>query len=301
MGITIKEVLFLKRQVSVFIGAFQRRRHFSALLCGIVAVALVLGAVPLESHAASAEKNYKGFTYEIRAGKVYITDYPACSNRADSEDVVTVPGKIENKPVVSVDLYDMGGKLLSLKQCTKLKDFYGLGLFFEKIDFSNANDLRTLSIWESGKATSLNLNSCKKLIDLTLSIETLKKLDVNSCVKLKELKVFHGKVEALNLSKLPALQSIVIERTGLASINLGKNRSLKELDVRYNKLKKLDISGCPSLEVLDFSYNSKLSANISNNKKLKKLIYSPRTANGECRTVTNPRKASPRIVQYTNM
>jgi hypothetical protein len=292
--------VILKRQLSVFAGASQRRRRFSALFGGILAAALLFGATPLESHAEPVEQYYQGFTYTIEAGKAYIWDY-AGNNRADSVDVVVVPGKIENKPVVTVELYDIGGKSLSFRQCTKLKNFYGIGIFFEKIDFSNTKELRTLTLDESGETTSLSLTACKKLVELSLSIDTLKKLSVNSCIKLKSLKLFYAKLRSLSLSKCASLRNIRINNTELTSISLGNNRSLKELDLESNKLKKLSVSACPSLEVLNFAHNSKLSVNISKNKKLKRLIYSPKSANGGRLSMENPRRFFPWVVRYTNM
>jgi Leucine-rich repeat (LRR) protein len=289
----------MKKQPLLCVGAFRRRSRVSVLLCALITLALLWGLAPAKSYGAAATLRYEGFTYTVAAGKATITGY-AGNNRADSMDVVTVPGKINDRPVVAVNLYNIGGVSLDFKQCTQLKKILMENVFFDKIVLSKAKELQTLSIQESGRVTSLNLNSCKKLTDLTLSINSLEKLSIGSCSKLRNVTITHTMMRTLSLSKCTALRSLSIEGTDLERLTIGKKNSLKEVYLRSNRLESLSVSGCKALTKLDFSYNPGLSVSVKKNRKLEKLTYSPWIAGGKQLTVSYPLKIFPRITRYTN-
>jgi hypothetical protein len=289
----------MNHQLSPLTCAFQRRTRVSALLCGIMAVAFLWGSSPEESYGASTKLYYEGFTYTVAAGKATITGY-AGNNRADSMDVVTVPGKIDKRPVVAATLEDIGGVSISFNQCTELRDITMKKVFFDKIILSKAKELRTLTLRESGGVTSLNINPCKKLTDVSLSVGSLEKLSLGSCAKLRNLFITATKTRSVSLSKCTALRTLRIENTDLERLTLGKKGSLQEVYLKSNHLERLSVSGCTSLKKLDFSYNPGLSVNIKKNRKLEKLIYSPWIAGGGQLTVDYPLKLFPWITRYTN-
>jgi hypothetical protein len=274
------------------------------------------------SYAEPAEKIYQGFTYKIVGGKAYILDY-AGNNRIDNDETVIVPGKIEKKPVVEVELYDVGGKYISFRQCTQLKSIYGLMIFFDRIDLAKTAKLQSLELHESGGVSSLSLSACKQLKELYLDVNSLEKLTLNACTKLQNCFITHTKLKTLNvnrcaalrelkvydsngltkvsLSKCRSLNKLVINNTGISGLSLGEMRSLKNMDVSDNQLKKLRVSTCPALNFLTFSFNKGLSVDISKNRNLKSLSYTPLAYNGIQLTILNPRKIYPKVSHYTNM
>jgi hypothetical protein len=293
----MKEVTILKKQLSVSVSAAGRSARASAIMCGL-AIILVAALVPVESHAASEEMRYNGFPYIVKDGKVHI--FCDDDNNFTRNDAITIPGKINKMPVVSIELVNVVCKSISFNQCTQLQRIYMEGVFSDKINLSKAGKLQSLRIDESGSTTNLNLNGCKALTQLHLSIESLKKLSVSSCTKLKELLVSHTDLRSINLSKCAALREIYIEGQKVEGITLGEKRSLKILLVNDNGLKSLNISKCPALEELDFSYNAGLSVNISKNRKLKKVTFSPKELGGNSRTINNPLKTFPKVFIYKN-
>jgi hypothetical protein len=254
---------------------------------------MLWGFVPLESHAVSADNVYEGFSYTISSGKAHIWGYNG------GRDVVIVPGKIEKKPVVSAELYDIRGKSISFRQCTQLKSIDAERINYDRIDLAKTSSLQTLSIIESGQVTNLSLSACKQLKKLQLEIPSLQKLTVSSN-KLKELVMSNTKVASLSLSKCTALKDIDISGTELKTLTLGKIRSLKTVNVESNKLKSLNISGCTEIAELNFSYNSGMTVNISKNPKLKLLTYSPWLSGGSSVIIKSPLKKYPYISRYTN-
>jgi hypothetical protein len=289
----------MKKELLVFSGLFRRRSRVVALLCGIVAIAFLWGAAPAESYGAAGALRHEGFTYTVAAGKASITGY-AGSSRADSMDVVTVPGKIDKRPVVSVKLNDIGGVSVNFNQCTELRDLAMERVFFDKITLSKAKELRTLSIRDSRGVTSLNINPCKKLTDVFLSIGSLEKLSLGSCAKLRDLHISNTKLRSVSLSKCTALRKLRIENTSLERLTVGKKSSLKELYLRSNRLERLSVSGCTALTKLDFSYNPGLAVNVKKNRKLEQLIYTPWIAGGKPLTLSYPLKTIPWVTRYTN-
>jgi hypothetical protein len=294
-----EEMRNMKKQPLPYAGAFRRRPRALALLCGIMTIVFLWSFAPEKSYGASGELHYKGFSYTVAAGKASITGY-AGNNRADSMDVVTVPGKIDKRPVVAAALHDIGGVSLSFNQCTELRELSLRKVFFDKITLSKAKELRTLSIRDSGGVTSLTLNQCKKLTDVYLSVDSLEKLSLGSCSKLRNLSLFRTRTRSVSLSKCTALRTLRIENTDLEKLTLGKKASLKEVYLKSNQLEKLSVSSCTALKKLDISYNPGLTVNIKKNRKLEKLIYSPWIAGGGQLTVEYPLKLLPWVTRYTN-
>ncbi|MDR1042846.1 MAG: hypothetical protein LBL54_02965 [Clostridiales Family XIII bacterium] len=290
----------MRKQVSLFAGGSELRSRFTASLCAVVMIALLWGVAPLESHAESEVRVYEKFTYTIIGGKIHIWGYDG-NNRINNKEVVVVPGEIEKKPVVAVELINIGGKSISFRKCTQLKSLYAEALFFDRIDLAKTAKLQSLKLHESGDVTVLSLGACKQLKDLYLDVKTLQKLSVSSCTKLQSLIVENAKLKSLDLGKCVALREFEAEGGELTSVTLGKKRSLKTVNVSQNKLKTLDVSGCAAMTELDFSYNKGLAVNISKNRKLKTLTYSPWGNNYGTTTITNPVKNFPFISRYKNM
>jgi hypothetical protein len=293
-------VFVLRKQLSLFTGVSGFRSRVAALLCGVVLIALIWGAVPMESHAESEERVFEKFTYTIIGNKVHIWGYNG-SNGINGKDVVVVPGVIEKKPVVAVELYAVGGKSISFRKCTQLKSIYAEALYFDKIDLAKTAKLQSLKLHESGNVTSLSLAACKQLKELYLDVKSLQKLTVSSCTKLQSVIIENSQVKSLSLSKCTALRDIDVSDNALTSMTIGKKRSLKTVNVSNNKLKSLSISGCTAITELDFSHNKGMTINISKNRKLKTMIYSPWGDNFGSTTITNPLKTFPYILRYRNL
>ena len=275
-------------------------RFLTTLLCGIMATLILAGCFPAETHAASKEKIWKGFTYKIEKGKAVIMGYSG-GNRTDDREVVVVPGVIEKKPVVHVELYGVGGASLDLNSCTKLKKLHLEQVYFGQIHLSKTAKLQSLEIHESGQTSSLDLSGCKSLKKAYLDISALQNLSAGASTKLKDLFVFNTKMRTLDLEKCTGLRAIVVEGTALETINLGKKKSLKTLKLSSNRLKSLNISECKAVKELNFSYNAGLSVHIAKNRRLKTLTYSPQGNNGTHKTILNPLKTFPKTLRYTNM
>jgi hypothetical protein len=293
-------VFILKKQVSLFAGAPRFRFHVSALLCVVVLIALMWGVAPMESHAESEERVFEKFTYTIIGNKVHIWGYDG-NNSINSKEDVVVPGTIEGKPVVAVELYAVGGKSISFRQCTQLKSIYAEALYFDRIDLAKTAKLQSLKLHEASKVTSLNLTECKQLKELYLDVKSLQTLLVDSCTKLQHIIIENSQLKSLTLSTCTALRDIDVSDNALTSMTIGKKRSLKIVNVANNKLKNLNISDCTAITELDFSYNKGMIVNISENRKLKTLTYSPWGDKYGSTTITNPLKTFPIISLYKNL
>jgi hypothetical protein len=288
-------VFLLRKQLSLLAGLSGLRSRVLALLCGIVVISLIWGAAPMESHAESEMRVYEKFSYTIIGKKVHIWGYDG-----NNKDVV-VPGVIEKKPVVAVELIDVGGKSISFRKCTQLKSIYAEALYFDRIDLAKTAKLQSLKLYESGKATNLSLSACKQLKELYLDVKSLQKLTVGSCTKLQSIIVENSQLKSLSLSKCTALRDLDVSGNNLTSVTLGKKRSLKTVNVSNNKLKSLNISDCTAITELDFSHNKGMAVNISKNRKLKALTYSPWGDQYGSTTITSPLKTFSFISRYKNL
>ena len=168
---------------------------------------------------------------------------------------------------------------LNVSGCVALESLDCADNALTNLDVSGLAALEFLSCF-GNELTVLNASGCEALTILDLgddwwetNITTLTKLDVSSCVALKELRGLWGNEELaeLNVSGCVALETLDCGGNALTSLNVSGCVALKVLWCSGNALTSLDVSGLKSLETLDCGGNALTSLNVSGCVALKEL------------------------------
>ncbi|MBP5620469.1 MAG: hypothetical protein J6X44_00485, partial [Thermoguttaceae bacterium] len=125
-------------------------------------------------------------------------------------------------------------------------------------------------------------NDKGRLIDLTVSDETiteitvdnctaLTSLDVSGCVSLQTLSCCDGVLESLDASGCRNLASIICYDNVLTSLDISGCVNLTHLQCENNALTSLDVSNCTNLEMITCQRNSLVTLDVSACKSLTSL------------------------------
>jgi hypothetical protein len=159
---------------------------------------------------------------------------------------------------------------LRLGNCPKLQkisdEYYSyLSLYdLTVLEINKAESLTILNI-ESSDLTSLNLNGCMALTDLTCSRnQSLTKLDISKCTALTDLTCSRNQLlTTLDVSKCTALTDLDCYRGQLTALNVSGCKALTNLSCSNNQLTTLDVSGCTALTNLDCGGNQLTALDVS--------------------------------------
>lgn len=117
------------------------------------------------------------------------------------------------------------------------------------------------------KLTSIELNNCRLLEELSVANNLLTTLDVSSCKALEELNCANNKFTSLDVSSCTVLESLKCDDNQLTTFNVS-SKELINLSCRNNQLAVLDVSGFNLLKRLDCAYNQLTALDVSNCRDL---------------------------------
>lgn len=188
-------------------------------------LAFVLLLVPSQ-FAHADETTIDGVKYTYTADQSAII-----TGMTSSKAAVKVPGQINGKPVVRIDVAE-----------------------------TNLGSIKTI-----------DATACASLEVLTCNNVKLTSLRLQGLQSFKHLACNDNNIASLDLSNMPSLQYLWCSNNGLTSLNLSGSKALKYVHCEKNKLTSLNLSGCSSLTNLYCFENALTSLNVSGCSALKWL------------------------------
>ena len=141
----------------------------------------------------------------------------------------------------------------------------------KKLNANEIMDVEWIEIVDSDISTLKGIEYFPSLIELSVELNKITKLDLSKNTNLEYLCVMGNELTSLDLSKNVKLGTLDCAGNQLTSLNVRKCKSLLSIDCSGNKLSKLDVSECKSLGDLECANNKFKELDISQNRELRCL------------------------------
>ncbi len=226
------------------------------ILSGLLALVLLLGAVPMTARAAEGipideehfpDANFLAYVEEQidhnKDGYLSASEINYCTQiTVDAQRITSLKG-IEY--FTALTYLSCGDNNLT------------------SLDVSSCIALEYLTCNNSG-LSSLDVSCNLDLISLLCSNNKLTTLDIHNNTELQTINCSGNQLSALDTSKNTELQLLICSNNQLSELDFSKNTKLDSLNCRENQLRHLDVSNCPKLRSIDCSNNFLTTLDVSN-------------------------------------
>jgi len=189
-------------------------------------------------------------------------------NWGDNSEIETI--SISETPIYPYHYFSGTPPFTVTVEGENITDFRSFGNQLTYLSFSNMTDLTYINCASNG-LTSLAVNGCIALEELTCHNNQLSSLDLSNNTALTfldcsnnpitSLNVSNAKIKALNVSGFLSIEHLIVNN----------NKNLTELDCSKNRIMSLDLSGNTALTILNCSNNQLTNLNVANIIALKSL------------------------------
>jgi Leucine-rich repeat (LRR) protein len=139
------------------------------------------------------------------------------------------------------------------------------------ISHAEAEAIEFLLLPPSGITDLKGLEAFVNLDSLTITLNSLKAIDLSSNSALRYLDITYCELRDLDLGGNPQLETLICSRNSLTALDLSNNRELKTLVINNNQLSSLDLSPVRSLTTLITCGNEVRYLDISMHPELTKI------------------------------
>ena len=136
---------------------------------------------------------------------------------------------------------------LVLTNCIALEDLSCGNNSLTTIDANDCAKLKKLWCGHNEILSTLNIENCKNLVELTCSYNSINSLEISGNVRLQELSCGHNSISTLDARDCLSLTQLDCAYNGLTTLNITNCKALEKLNCESNKFATLDISTCPKL------------------------------------------------------
>ncbi len=218
--------------------------------------------------------SYKDYTLQLKQGMQryaivgdfddinlnYLGSQQQTSNTTMSQLVVN------NKGVKYITAQSLGLEEIELNNATGLIELSLYWNNLQEIDLTGLSSLSVLKLSHNNQLKTIIWGEHPELWGLNLGYTSYNApLDLRCFPNLIDLDVSGNTYKELNLSGCPSLKTLYASDNSLQSVVLSDNPQLTFLQLSGNALQNLDLSGCPSLKSL-YAYNNNLQSVVLGDK-----------------------------------